>query len=141
VVVDGGKLLHLSCMVANGGPAAAEGVRVTLSIPGSPPTTTPPASIAPEAAAPFDVSIRIPTSVKPDERLPVRVEARETSLGASHAIELTAVVRMPTVCPDGKLTRTQYEKKRVELKAALDAGALSAEEHDRYDAELVSCLE
>ena len=48
---------------------------------------------------------------------------------------------MPKVCPHGRLTREKYRAKRAELKAALDAGELTQEEFDSYDAELVGCLE
>jgi len=45
------------------------------------------------------------------------------------------------VCPEGRLTRKQYKAKRDALKKALAAGGITAEEFERYDAELVGCLE
>jgi hypothetical protein len=48
---------------------------------------------------------------------------------------------MPALCPDGKLTRASYASKRGKLDAARKKGDLTQEEFDRYDAELVGCLE
>lgn len=45
------------------------------------------------------------------------------------------------VCPEGRLTRKQYKAKRDALKKALAAGGITQEEFERYDAELVGCLE
>ncbi len=45
------------------------------------------------------------------------------------------------VCPEGKLTRKQYKTKRDALKKALASGGITQEEFERYDAELVGCLE
>jgi hypothetical protein len=50
-----------------------------------------------------------------------------------------ALVR--SICPGGKLTRAQYDDKRAKLKKSLDAGELSIAEFDRFDGELLRCLE
>jgi len=41
----------------------------------------------------------------------------------------------------GPLTRDAYRIKRKRLQAALAAGALSQEEFDGYDSEMVCCIE
>jgi len=40
-----------------------------------------------------------------------------------------------------RLTRDEYKAKRKRLQAALDSGALTQKEFDKYDADLVSCLQ
>jgi hypothetical protein len=45
------------------------------------------------------------------------------------------------LCPAGKLPRTQYEAKRALLIADRDRGLLAADDFDRYDADLLRCLE
>jgi len=45
------------------------------------------------------------------------------------------------VCPGGKLTRAKYDEKRGKLKRALAAGDMTQAEFDKFDAELLHCLE
>lgn len=52
-----------------------------------------------------------------------------------------AVVEFHGICKQGKLTRDAYLRKRKQLQDALASGALSQQEFDGYDAEMVSCLE
>jgi hypothetical protein len=57
------------------------------------------------------------------------------------ATKVEVKVRRPRLCPSGKLDRPQYLAKRRALEEARAAGDITADEFDRYDAELVGCLE
>ena len=77
---------------------------------------------------------------KQGAKLPVTVRA--TALGVS-AVEWTAsvsIASLGTRCK-ARLTRDEYKAKRKRLQAALDSGALTQSEFDKYDAELVGCLQ
>ena len=75
----------------------------------------------------------------------------QTSIGDSLTIvallndvvrsRIVGVVRKVGVCPSGPISRSNYKKKRAELVKARDAGALSGDEFDQYDAALVLCIE
>jgi hypothetical protein len=46
-----------------------------------------------------------------------------------------------SLCPEGKLTRAQYDDRRKKLEQGLASRTLSQEDFDKYDAELLRCLE
>lgn len=78
---------------------------------------------------------------KQGAQLPIKLQV---AAEGQPTLEQTFSVRVTTVaprCKAGKLTRDEYRAKRKRLQAALDAHALTQKEFDKYDAELVSCLE
>jgi hypothetical protein len=95
--------------------------------------------IQPGKAVVRSVTVKLPEATAGDDAT-VLVTFQERN---GHApVELTK--KLPLVrslCPSGKLTRTQYDERRARLKRTLDAGDLSPDDFDRYDAELLRCLE
>ena len=65
------------------------------------------------------------------------------SEGGGHApAELTKILPLArAVCPGGRLTRQKYDEKRTKLKRAVAAGDMSKEDFEKYDAELLRCLD
>jgi hypothetical protein len=140
--VDAGQAVRVSCDVRNDGPRA-RGVKVTATLSGEP---------NPVSAAPFDLeqgkqntvslALRVPKSAALDSELSLNVRANAgVGAGSETQVTLTLLVARPKICPDGKLTREQFARKRAELRKKLDAGLISREEFDRYETELVGCLE
>jgi hypothetical protein len=76
-----------------------------------------------------------------DSELVIDVVARDPGSGVSGSHELKVLVARPKICPSGKLTRPEFVKKREELRKTLEAGVISQEEYERYEAELVGCME
>jgi len=65
---------------------------------------------------------------------------RDRDSGRSARTTITGVVRKPKLCTPGALTQAQYQAKIADLRAALAASALTQQEYDSYDAELINCL-
>ena len=62
--------------------------------------------------------------------------------GAGTSVEMTKKLTMTrALCPGGKLTRAQYDEKRAKLKKTLAQGAITQEEFERLDGDLIRCLE
>jgi len=137
---DAGEVVRVRCQVRNIGGRTATGVSVSVSVAGAA-TKSHAIDIYPQASTAFDLPVRIPSGAKIDERLALEAIATETSHGARTTAKTEITVRRPRLCPQGRLTRAQYQTKRSELEAALAAGDLTREEFDRYDEELVGCLE
>jgi hypothetical protein len=51
------------------------------------------------------------------------------------------LVGRPQICPDGKLTREKFATKRSDLRRKLAAGLITEAELEKYEADLVACLE
>lgn len=141
VEVDAGEIVRLRCEVRNEGGRLATAVTTTASVGGQRAASRA-TDIAPRAAETVEVPVRIPTGASIDQQLLIDVVAAEAAKGGQRATARVAVtIRRPRVCPSGKLTRAEYRTKRAELDRARAAGDLTAEEFDRYDAELVGCLD
>jgi hypothetical protein len=82
------------------------------------------------------------TSAKEKQGAQLPVVVRATALGLPPA-EKTLSVRIASLATrcQKRLTRDEYKVKRKRLQAALDSGALTQKELDKYDADLVGCLQ
>lgn len=139
--VDAGEIVRLRCEVKNEGGRMATDVTTHATVGGQRASSRA-THIAPRDAETVDVPIRIPTGAAIDQQLVIEVVAAEPAVGGQRATTRVAVtIRRPRVCPSGKLTRAEYRSKRAELERARTAGDLTADEFDRYDAELVGCLD
>jgi hypothetical protein len=82
------------------------------------------------------------TSASEQQGAEVPVVVRATALGLP-PVEQTLTVRIASFATrcQTRLTRDEYKVKRKRLQAALDSGALTQQEFDKYDADLVGCLQ
>jgi hypothetical protein len=138
--VDAGQILHVQCTVRNEG-ARARDVRVWADLAGRPANSSP---------APFDLdtsrfqalsfTLVVPREATLDSELALTVRVRHADSKAVESEVITLVIARPAICPDGKLTRAQFETKRAELKRTLAEGIITQEEYDRYEEQLVGCL-
>jgi hypothetical protein len=139
--VDAGQALRMRCTIANDGGQVARGVAVTGSMGGGAAASISVADIPARGSAVVEIPVRAPSSAAIDDKLAVEIAVTESSLSLRAATKVEVLVRRPRLCPTGKLERPQYLTKRRALEEARAAGDITAEEFDRYDAELVGCLE
>jgi hypothetical protein len=85
----------------------------------------------------FSVPVIVPRDLPADSSFEIAITARDRASTKSAVTKLVATVRRPRLCEPGKLSQAQYQAKLSELR---NSTFLSAEEFDRYDAELVACL-
>jgi len=95
--------------------------------------------ISPGESATQVVDVIIPRNAT-DFLAMVTLDFREANRHApdSYSKKFTLAVHQ---CPDGKLTDSLYTDKRAKLERALKARALTREEFEKYDTELLLCLE
>lgn len=124
---------------ANTGTGAANVVLET-SLAGATPVVSPAKRIAPGEYTPLDARIMIPRDLAIDSAVDIAIVAVDRQFARSASTRIVGVIRKPRLCAAGQLTHTRYRAKLVELRAALAAGDLTQDQFDRYDAELVSCL-
>jgi hypothetical protein len=138
VTVDAGQPVQIVCELTATG-ARAKGVQVNAQLAGQAASATP---FDLEVGAKKSVSLPlvVPQGATMDSELVVSVTAKD-SLGAGTSTSLTLVVARPNICSEGKLSRDAFEKKRAELRRALENKYISREEYERYEAELVGCME
>lgn len=137
LVVGGTGLVTLT--VANTGPSTAVDVvgKTRSTIKALDGVTFALGKIQPGRRASRTVTVKAPTKTD-DDRALVKLTvsaAGAASVSGDLTIELTR-----SVCPAGGMSRETYDAKRKNLKSARDAGHITQEEFDRYDAELLSCL-
>jgi hypothetical protein len=138
--VDAGEVVRLRCVIKNEGGRAANQV-TTLAVVGTQRVQSRPVIISSRASETIELPLRIPTHVGIDQQLAIAVTASEPAGGQRAGTTVAVTIRRPRLCPSGKLTREEYRTKRASLERARAAGDLTADEFDRYDAELVGCLE
>jgi hypothetical protein len=140
-LVDAGQTTNLSCEVRNDGAPVAE-VRVVATLEGRTTRVT---------SAPFDLptghahqvllAIDVPQDAAIDSELGLVVETVGGKDAAVARTRLSALIARPQICPEGKLTREDFARKRDELRRKLAAGLITKAEYQKYEAELVACLE
>jgi hypothetical protein len=74
-----------------------------------------------------------------DSKLTVHIDVVDGAGAHAQAILHLEVAR-PQLCPEGRITRERFLEKRTELRKKLDAGLISKDDYDRYEAELVRCM-
>ncbi len=139
--VDAGTAIHVTCAVRNEG-AATRGARLYAKV-GEDPSVI--------ASEPFDLGadrsfsatlpLEVPRDAKLDSLLSVTLWVRDEASGGQTEASLTLEVARPQICPGGKISRATYKTKLAELRRKLDAGLISKEDFERYEAELVGCME
>jgi hypothetical protein len=138
--LDAGETVDLRCTVSNTGSVAGQ-VRVQLTVAGAAQAGSNAKDLAGGASTVFDLPITIPRDLPLDAPVEIAVTAIEARYQRNAATTLTGVIHMPKLCTAGQLTRAQYDARIRELRAAVAAGDLTQAELDRYEAELVGCLQ
>ena len=138
--LDAGQTFKLRCTINNTGNADARRAELEVAVAGGKPSRSAPVAVAASGHFAFDVPVLVPRSLPIDAPVEIAITVRDRDSGRSARTSITGVVRKPKLCTPGQLTQAQYQAKIADLKAALSAQALTQEEYDRYDAELVNCL-
>lgn len=137
-----GQRVRVQCEAINAGERAARGVNYQLAIDESASITVPgPAVLGARARAKFELLPTLPSSAKLGSSLQITITMSAPDMAPVTQRVAVEVVEFHGMCKQGKLTRDEYRKKRKRLESALAAGALSQDEFDKYDSELVSCIE
>jgi hypothetical protein len=139
--VAAGDTLHVRCEIGNVG-APATDVKLEVRVGGGAPQSTALFDLGTDEQTSETVAIDVPRDATLDAELEigvVLVEARGKRTPLAEPLRI--IVERAKICPDGKLTRAEFTKKRGELRKARDAGLITAPEYERYEAELVGCLE
>jgi cytoskeletal protein CcmA (bactofilin family) len=138
--LDAGDNLVLHCTVGNAG-ASATKIALETSVARAAPTRSAALDLAAGAQVSFDVPVAISRDLALDSTVEIAVTAHDTVFGGTERASVVGIVRKPKVCTAGQLTGAQYRSKITELRAAVVAGDLTQAQLDRYDAELVACLQ
>jgi hypothetical protein len=88
----------------------------------------------------FVVPITIPRALAIDSEVTITIVARDRHFARSASTQIAGAIRKPRLCAAGELTHTQYHEKLAKLRAEQHARHLTQDQFDRYDAELVGCL-
>lgn len=137
-----GQRVRVQCEAINAGAQATRGVTYELAIDKSAAITVPgPSALAAHARAKFELVPTLPAKAKLGSSLQITITMTAPDMAPVQQHIAVEVVESHGMCKQGKLTRDAYRKKRKRLEAALAAGALSQDEFDKYDSELVSCIE
>jgi hypothetical protein len=137
--IDAGEQLVVHCVIDNSGTGAANVVLET-SLAGATPVVSPAKRIAPGERASLDAPIAIPRDLEIDAAVEIAIAAVDLQSAREARTRIVGVIHKPRLCAAGQLTHTQYNAKLAALRAALAAGDLTQDQFDRYDLELVTCL-
>jgi hypothetical protein len=138
-VVEAGKDAALWCEVQNTGKIAIQQVKLTIKGPSRSTHAATRNAIAPTQHAGVEMRVPIPANAGIGSEVTIRVSAAADKTRAETSIK--AKVVLDRACPDGLLTRSQYDQKRAQLQNLLTQTVLAQEEFDRYDAEFLRCLQ
>jgi hypothetical protein len=138
--IDARRPVHVQCVLHNSGsrPAAVE---VTASLEGTEQTRSRGVNVAPGKTQVVDLDFKVPADTQLGTALVVLASFSGEGLARGEPQRLTAVVGRPQVCPGARITREEYRRRHEALRGALASGALTQDEFDEYDAELILCIE
>jgi len=137
--LDAGEQVVVHCLVENTGTGAANVVLET-SLAGAKPAASVAKHVAPQEDTSFNITIAVPRELAIDSTVDIAIVAVDRQFARSANTRIAGVIRKPKLCAAGQLTHTAYRAKLAELRAAMAAGNLTQEQFDRYDVELVTCL-
>jgi hypothetical protein len=138
--LDAGEHIDVRCSVDNHGPSAAV-VVVGVAVGRDPAVASQPKQIAANGSQVYDVPVVVPRGLALDSTVEIAAQASDLRYHRTADATIVGVVHRPKLCMPGQLTRAEYEAKIAELRKTLEAGDLTQAEFDRYDAELVGCLQ
>ncbi|HWU90902.1 MAG TPA: hypothetical protein VN253_26735 [Kofleriaceae bacterium] len=139
--VSPGERVRVQCELRNKSRAPASELKVVVAVGGALKPNLAPKKLAAGEAVTLEFVGDVPGGAKQGADLPVRVTVSGVDVPPVTQSLAIRVASLAVKCKIEKLTREQYRAKRKRLQAAFDAGALTQKELDKYDAELVSCLQ
>jgi len=86
------------------------------------------------------IPMAVPRDLAIDSTVEIAIVAVDHEFARSARTRIVGVIRKPRLCATGLSDRRASEAQLAELRAARAAGDLTQDQFDRYDAELVSCL-
>lgn len=136
-VVVAGKAAVVTCAITNkSDKRILSDVEITASMGTSSRKVTLDKAIEPGRSRRISLELLVPADVEGDSTVRVAIAGAAVRPAAA-----TINIKVASgLCGGKKLTQEEYRARRAKLEKAFQAGALSAQEFDRYDAELVSCL-
>jgi hypothetical protein len=137
-----GQRLRVQCESTNPGNEPVRGVSYQVAIDKA--AATPavgPAELAPHEHRKFELAPTLPANAKLGSSLRITITMNAPDAPPVQQQIAIEVVEFHGICKQGKLTRDAYRIKRKRLQDALAAKALTQEEFDTYDSEMVSCIE
>jgi hypothetical protein len=137
---EAGQGVLLSCIVNNTGNATAM-VELEIATPRAPTLRSRPEIVAVGGRVAFEIPLTLSRDLPLDSTFEVAVTASDSVYSSVARTTITGVIRKAKLCEIGQLTLAQYRAKVAELRAAAAAGDLTQAQLDRYDAELVACLQ
>jgi hypothetical protein len=136
--VNLGESVIVRCIARNEGTAAA---LVTLAISlADVDVRSKPRGIASDASVAFDLPVTVPRDLVIGSTTQLVVTASDPERGRLAQTLLVAEVAKAKLCVAGQLSRRDYDAKLAELRAAVKAGDMTQAQLDRYDGELLLCL-
>lgn len=139
--ISPGERVRIQCELRNKSKSPANELRVVVAVGGAPTPNLGPKKLAAGESVTLDFVGVAPVTAKQGTELPVKVTVTGADVPAVTQSLSVRIASLAVKCKTEKLTREQYRAKRKRLQAAFDAGALTQKELDKYDAELVSCLQ
>jgi hypothetical protein len=135
-----GERVRIDCELRNLGNETAKELSIAVSIRGVVSRNLAPQSLPGAASAKLELIGLTLASEQQGAEVPVIVRA--TALGL-RPVERSFSIRIASFATKCKTlyTRDEYKAKRKRLQVALDSGALTQKEFDKYDAALVGCLQ
>ena len=138
--ISAGEHLTVRCVVSNTGAGAAN-IALEVAVNGSILTRTQAQDVLASSRGVFMAPVVIPRELAVNATVQIAITARETRRGRATQTTLSATVGKPKLCDAGKLTRKQYDTKVAELRTTVASGDMTQAQLDRYDAELILCLQ
>jgi hypothetical protein len=136
-----GQQVRIHCDVTNPNAMAVQGVALQIAMGAAsavPAASAPP--IKPHARAALILAAPAPAEAHAGAPLPILI-----TLNASDAVPVQQQIVQPisagVLCAQGKLTPAAYAAQHTRIHDKLQAGALSQDDFDDRDAELVNCIE
>jgi hypothetical protein len=138
--VGPGERVRLECELRNLGSEPLAQVGLKVSVGGVDSENQAPKSLPGAGSVKLELVGLAAQKVKQGDKLPVIVRATAQGVPRAEQILSVAIGSQATRCK-ARLTRDEYKVKQKRLQAALDSGSLTQKELDKYEAELVSCLQ
>lgn len=137
-----GQRLRVQCESTNPGDGPVRGVSFQVAVgKAAAAPAVGPAEFAAHAHVKFELNPTLPASVPAGTSVPITITMNEPDAVPVQQQISIKVIESHGVCKQGKLTRDGYRSKRKKLQDMLTAKTLTQDEFDKYDAEMVSCLE
>ena len=140
LMAEAGGQLVVRCGVDNRGDAPANDTELSASLDGAAKPSGR-RTIAPGAHADLEALLQVPASFEVGSAHSIGLTISERNFG--DRIErppIAFTISRQAICT-GKITRPQYDAKVAKLKENLRSGIINQKEFDRYQGQLLGCLE